>query len=150
MATANANLNANIDLNKAFEQTSSAINDVLSGAEKNYSMCNPGSYETFTKQLVDAHKQYYRVIVIHDRACQHCQHPKLDHQIKSYNATMVRPGDPAGFFGHTTYKVFLIPEEMESPDDKPILTVTTNARGYDNWCFAGSRMKHDGNSVHVY
>ena len=150
VVTANANLNANLDINQAFDQTSSALNDLISGAEKNYSMCNPGDYETFTKQIVDAYKDYYRVIVIHDRACQHCKHPKLEGEIKSFNATMVRPEDPAGWFGYVTYKVFLIPEELKSPDEKPIFTVTTSARGFNNWCFAGERMKHDENKVSVY
>ena len=150
MAVAAANLNANLDINKAFDQTSGALNDLVKNAAKNYSMCNPGSYETFTKQIVDAYKDFYRVIVIHDRAYQACKHPNLKGEIKSFDATMVRPHDPTGWSGYTTYKVFLIPEELVSPDGKPVFTITTSSRGYDYWCFAGKNMKQDENKVSVY
>jgi hypothetical protein len=146
-----ANLDASVNLNQAFDQTIGAIEKTIEAASRNHSKRNPGSYSLFTEQIVNAYKNHYRVICIHDRAIGDCcTHPKLNREIKSFNATMVRPSDPLGWGGHTTYKVFLIPEELVSPDGKPVFTVTTTARGHDNWRFDGVRTEHDGNTANVY
>ena len=146
-----ANLEATVDLNQAFDQTVNTLERTIEAASRNHSRKNPGSYEVFTEQIVNAYKQHYRVICIHDRAIgEFNTHPKLNREIKSFDATMVRPHDPLGWGGHTTYKVFLIPEELKSPDGKRVFTLTTTKRGHDNWRFDGVRTEQDGNIANVY
>jgi hypothetical protein len=154
LATAVA-ANTTFDLNRAWEQQQEMVDHYSSEIKANFSMTNPRSWSVFTRNLVAGYQKFFRIVVVHDRSLVAAvMHPALVEEgmtLEPFDVTMVRPLDPLGLTGHTTYKVFLISKDLHAPDGETLATITVSniadGSGDATWNWGGPGIERESETV---
>tara|TARA_B100000902_G_C26773627_1_gene651643 strand:+ start:54 stop:479 length:426 start_codon:yes stop_codon:yes gene_type:complete len=138
------NVDVSVDANKAVEQMSKILDNW--GNRHSYFK---GGYEACTKDTVDCwYRSGYNVCVIWDGCC---SINKNSDYVYEYSIKCARPGDPSCVFGYTTFRVIVMPKNLDKSVAGTVV-IKTSSRGYQNWCWDGDNITSfdGGNGIQMY